>query len=98
MMWFQLKKKISQFNQQLFGTEAIIIIMNWEVADDNFIHFCPQCGSVAETVAYDLVLEASMKAQHFCQRNLLLHGSWRWLLTEFALFYGVSDAYTKLRY
>lgn len=57
-----------------------------------------QYGSVAETVAYDIVLEVAMKAQHIQQRNLILHGSWKWLLTEFALYYGVSDAYTKLRY
>ncbi|XP_057490269.1 uncharacterized protein LOC130776172 [Actinidia eriantha] len=57
-----------------------------------------KCGSVAETVAYDLVLEVAMKVQHFQQRNLLLHGSWKWLLTEFASYYGVSDAYTRLRY
>ncbi|KAJ9166490.1 hypothetical protein P3X46_021237 [Hevea brasiliensis] len=57
-----------------------------------------KCGSVAETVAYDLVLEIAMKVQHFQQRNLLLYGSWKWLLTEFASYYGVSDMYTKLRY
>ncbi|RVW65613.1 hypothetical protein CK203_033106 [Vitis vinifera] len=56
------------------------------------------CGSVAETVAYDLVLEVAMKIQHFQQRNLLIHGPWKWLLTEFASYYGVSDVYTKLRY
>ncbi|KAG5529575.1 hypothetical protein RHGRI_030085 [Rhododendron griersonianum] len=58
----------------------------------------PKCGSVAETVAYDLVLEVAMKVQDFKPRNLLLHGSWKWLVTEFASYYGVSDAYTKLRY
>ncbi|KAL9359386.1 hypothetical protein Peur_047509 [Populus x canadensis] len=57
-----------------------------------------KCGSVAETVAYDLVLEVAMKVQHFQQRNLLLYGSWKWLLAEFATYYGVSDVYTKLRY
>ncbi|XP_057845324.1 uncharacterized protein LOC131054738 isoform X2 [Cryptomeria japonica] len=57
-----------------------------------------KCGPVAETVAYDLVLEVAMRVQHFQQRNLHLHGPWRWLLTEFASYYGVSDAYTKLRY
>lgn len=57
-----------------------------------------KCGSVAETVAYDMVLEVAMKVQHFQQRNLLLHGPWKWLVTEFASYYGVSDAYTKLRY
>ncbi|CAI9291706.1 unnamed protein product [Lactuca saligna] len=57
-----------------------------------------KCGSVAETVAYDIVMEVAMKVQNFQQRNLLLHGSWQWLLIEFASYYGVSDAYTKLRY
>ncbi|XP_050206018.1 uncharacterized protein LOC126655767 isoform X2 [Mercurialis annua] len=58
----------------------------------------PKCGCVAETVAYDFVLEVAMKVQHFQQRRLLLHGPWKWLVTEFASYYGVSDAYTKLRY
>lgn len=57
-----------------------------------------QCGSVAETVAYDFLLEVAMKIQNFQQRNLLLHGHWKWLVNEFASYYGVSDAYTKLRY
>uniref|UniRef100_A0A2N9FJ97 Uncharacterized protein n=1 Tax=Fagus sylvatica TaxID=28930 RepID=A0A2N9FJ97_FAGSY len=53
---------------------------------------------VVETLAYDLLLEAAMRAHHFHSRNLLLHGHWKWLLTEFADYYGVSDSYTKLRY
>ncbi|XP_047315577.1 uncharacterized protein LOC124919388 [Impatiens glandulifera] len=57
-----------------------------------------KCGSVAETVAYDLLLEVAMKLQHFKQRNLLLHGSWKWLVAEFASCYGVSDTYANLRY
>ncbi|KAL5982365.1 hypothetical protein ACLOJK_016436 [Asimina triloba] len=57
-----------------------------------------KCSSVAKTEAYDVVLEAAMKMQHFQQRNLLLHGPWKWLLTEFASHYGVSGAYTRLRY
>ncbi|KAL4566068.1 hypothetical protein LXL04_030178 [Taraxacum kok-saghyz] len=57
-----------------------------------------KCGSVAETVAYDIVLEVAMKVQNFQQRSLLLHGQWQWLLIEFASYYGVSDSYTKLRY
>ncbi|XVF17335.1 hypothetical protein REPUB_Repub10bG0111800 [Reevesia pubescens] len=57
-----------------------------------------KCGSVAETVAYDFLLEVAMKIQHVQQRNLLLHGPWKWLVDEFASYYGVSDAYTKLRY
>ncbi|KAJ7547018.1 hypothetical protein O6H91_08G065300 [Diphasiastrum complanatum] len=55
-------------------------------------------GAVGETVAYDIVLEVALKVQKFQRRNLQLQGSWRWLLSEFASFYGVSDAYTKLRY
>ncbi|KAG6397519.1 hypothetical protein SASPL_143688 [Salvia splendens] len=57
-----------------------------------------KCTSVAETIAYDCVLETAMKVQLFQQRNLLLHGSWKWLVDEFASYFGVSDAYTKLRY
>ncbi|GMY09592.1 hypothetical protein FCV25MIE_04831 [Fagus crenata] len=53
---------------------------------------------VVETLAYDLLLEAAMRAHHFHSGNLLLHGHWKWLLTEFADYYGVSDSYTKLRY
>lgn len=45
-----------------------------------------------------MVLEVAMKIQHFQQRNLLLHDPWKWLLAEFAAYYGVSEAYTKLRY
>ncbi|KAJ4730295.1 Pesticidal crystal cry8Ba protein [Melia azedarach] len=55
-------------------------------------------GSVVETLAYDLLLEAAMRSQHFHSRNLRLQGTWKWLLTEFADYYGVSDSYTKLRY
>ncbi|KAM7262428.1 hypothetical protein ACFE04_000111 [Oxalis oulophora] len=55
-------------------------------------------GPVVETFAYDLLLEASMRAQHFHSRNLRLQGPWMWLLTEFADHYGVSVSYTKLRY
>ncbi|KAL5981322.1 hypothetical protein ACLOJK_015377 [Asimina triloba] len=55
-------------------------------------------GPVVETLAYDLVLEAAMRSQNFHPRNLRLHGPWNWLLMEFSDYYGVSDAYTKLRY
>ncbi|XP_076931452.1 uncharacterized protein LOC143596601 [Bidens hawaiensis] len=57
-----------------------------------------KCGSIAETMAYDLAMEAAMKEQNFQQRNLMLHDPWKWLLSEFASYYGVSEAYTKLRY
>ncbi|CAK9148987.1 unnamed protein product [Ilex paraguariensis] len=72
------------------------LYINYSTSLDENSHL--KCGSVAETVAYDLVLEIVMKVQHFQQRNLVLHGQWKWLLTEFATYYGVSDAYTKLRY
>ncbi|KAK4765869.1 hypothetical protein SAY87_007511 [Trapa incisa] len=55
-------------------------------------------GPVGETLAYDLLLEASLRAQHFHSRNLRLYGHWKWLLKEFANYYDVSDSYTKLRY
>ncbi|GAA0163543.1 hypothetical protein LIER_19381 [Lithospermum erythrorhizon] len=55
-------------------------------------------GPIVETLAYDLLLEAGLRAQHFQARNLSLSGPWNWLLTEFAEYYGVSDSYTKLRY
>lgn len=71
----------------------IVIVI---VSFDTYL-FLFQCGSVAETVAYDLVLEVAMKIQHFQQRKLLLHGPWKWLLSEFSSYYGVSDTYTRLR-
>lgn len=57
-----------------------------------------QSGPVVETLAYDLLLEAALRAQHFYSRNLRLRGHWKWLLREFANYYEVSDSYTKLRY
>ncbi|KAK4274158.1 hypothetical protein QN277_017432 [Acacia crassicarpa] len=70
--------------------------IHYSTSSDDSSH--PKCGSVAETVAYDLVLEVAMKVQGFQQRNLMLHGPWKWLLTEFASYYGVSDIYARLRY
>ncbi|PSS05886.1 Cytoplasmic dynein 2 heavy chain like [Actinidia chinensis var. chinensis] len=55
-------------------------------------------GPIVETLAYDLLLEATMRVLHFRARNLRIDGPWKWLLTEFADYYGVSDSYTKLRY
>ncbi|KAF7817018.1 plant/MNA5-17 protein [Senna tora] len=74
----------------------IQLYINYSTSSDDNSHL--KCGSVAETVAYDLVLEVAMKVQGFQQRNLVLHGPWKWLLTEFASYYGVSEIYTKLRY
>lgn len=48
-------------------------------------------------MAYDFLLEVALKVQQFHQRNLLLKDPWRWLVIEFASYYGVSDPYTKLR-
>ncbi|XP_051126770.1 uncharacterized protein LOC127248464 isoform X2 [Andrographis paniculata] len=70
------------------------LYVNYSTMDENK----HKCGIVAETIAYDCVLEAAMKVQQFQQRNFLLQGSWKWLVTEFASYFGVSDAYTKLRY
>ncbi|TKY56317.1 hypothetical protein E2542_SST20760 [Spatholobus suberectus] len=72
------------------------LYINYSTSSDDNSHL--KYGSVAETVAYDLVMEVAMKIQGFQQRNLLLHGPWKWLLTEFASYYGVSEIYTKLRY
>ncbi|KAK6157072.1 hypothetical protein DH2020_011320 [Rehmannia glutinosa] len=55
-------------------------------------------GSIVETLAYDLLLEAAMRAQQFHARKLRIEGPWKWILTEFAEYYGVSDSYTKLRF
>ncbi|KAM5577095.1 hypothetical protein ABKV19_007774 [Rosa sericea] len=55
-------------------------------------------GSIAETAAYDYVFVAAIKFQHFQQRSFLIDGSWNWLLTEFASYFGISEAYTKLRH
>ncbi|XP_052197461.1 uncharacterized protein LOC127804619 isoform X2 [Diospyros lotus] len=74
----------------------IQLYINYSTSPDENNHL--KCGTVAETVAYDFVLEVAMKIQHFKQRKLLLHGPWKWLVTEFASYYGVSDAYAKLRY
>ncbi|XP_060675201.1 uncharacterized protein LOC107425129 isoform X3 [Ziziphus jujuba] len=70
--------------------------INYSISQNDTNH--PKCGSVAETMAYDFVVEVAMKAEKFQQRNLSLHGPWKWLVTEFASYYGVSNAYTKLRY
>ncbi|KAG2656784.1 hypothetical protein PVAP13_1KG104700 [Panicum virgatum] len=57
-----------------------------------------QGGLAVDTIIYDMVLEAAMRAQSFNSKMLHISGSWKWLLDEFADYYGVSDAYRKLRY
>ncbi|KAJ0765153.1 hypothetical protein HanPI659440_Chr08g0300241 [Helianthus annuus] len=56
-----------------------------------------KCGPIVETLAYDLLLESAMRAQSFHARNLCVVEPWKWLLTEFSDYYGVSESYTKLR-
>ncbi|KAH0450822.1 hypothetical protein IEQ34_021514 [Dendrobium chrysotoxum] len=55
-------------------------------------------GPPVETLIYDLVMEASMRACDFHAKNLRIHGPWKWLLNEFSGYYGVTSVYTKLRY
>ncbi|MFS7989442.1 hypothetical protein Hanom_Chr11g01046901 [Helianthus anomalus] len=55
------------------------------------------CGPVVETLAYDLLLDSAMCAKSFHARNLCVVEPWKWLLTEFSNYYGVSESYTKLR-
>ncbi|KAG0503377.1 hypothetical protein HPP92_003449 [Vanilla planifolia] len=57
-----------------------------------------QGGHAVETIIYDLVVEASMRANNFSSKNLRIHGLWEWLLDEFAEYYGVTPAYKNLRY
>ncbi|KAL5207204.1 hypothetical protein ABZP36_031639 [Zizania latifolia] len=57
-----------------------------------------QGGPAVDTIVYDMVLEAAMRAQNFNSKMLHITGSWQWLLDEFSDYYGVSDAYRKLRY
>ncbi|KAJ7521095.1 hypothetical protein O6H91_19G037600 [Diphasiastrum complanatum] len=55
-------------------------------------------GSIEKTLAYDILLEAAIRMQQFQQRNLHMHSSWKWLLSEFAQYYGVSVPFANLRY
>ncbi|GER45804.1 DNA-directed RNA polymerase subunit beta' [Striga asiatica] len=70
----------------------------------NGVVVCPssknvvQSGSIVETLACDLLLEAAMRAIQFHGWSLRIEGPWKWILSEFADHYGVSDSYTKLRY
>ncbi|XP_021989472.1 uncharacterized protein LOC110886025 isoform X1 [Helianthus annuus] len=66
------------------------------VTSDETTHL--KCGPVVETLAYDLLLESAMRAQSFHARNLCVVEPWKWLLTEFSDYYGVSESYTKLRH
>ncbi|KAJ9537889.1 hypothetical protein OSB04_030622 [Centaurea solstitialis] len=66
------------------------------ITSDETTHL--KCGPVVETLAYDMLLEAAMRAQRFHARNLCVVEPWKWLLAEFSDYYGVSESYTKLRH
>ncbi|PSS16057.1 Epidermin biosynthesis protein like [Actinidia chinensis var. chinensis] len=81
-------------DQECVGKVQLLI--GSTITSDDTAHI--KSGPIVETLAYDLLLEAAMRALHFHARNLRIDGPWKWLLTEFADYYGVSDSYTKLRY
>ncbi|XP_050385158.1 uncharacterized protein LOC126801747 [Argentina anserina] len=74
----------------------IQLCMEYSTNPDENHHL--KSGSIAETVAYDYVFVAAVKFQDFQQRSFLIDGPWKWLLTEFASYFGISEAYTKLRH
>ncbi|XP_010552075.1 PREDICTED: uncharacterized protein LOC104822527 [Tarenaya hassleriana] len=85
---------ISHGEQECVGKIQLFIGNTAASDDDHHIKSAP----VVETLAYDLLLDAAIRAQNFHSRNMRLNGPWKWLLSEFADYYGVSDSYTKLRY
>ncbi|CAM0946286.1 unnamed protein product [Alopecurus aequalis] len=77
----------------------IQLCMNLSVSSDNYGSAkMLQGGLAVDTIIYDMVLEAAMRSQNFNSKMLHISGSWKWLLDEFSDYYGVSDAYRKLRY
>uniref|UniRef100_A0A0D9YNT1 Uncharacterized protein n=1 Tax=Oryza glumipatula TaxID=40148 RepID=A0A0D9YNT1_9ORYZ len=75
------------------------LCINFSVSSDNQgAAKMLQGGPAVDTIVYDMVLEAAMRAQNFNSKMLHVSGSWKWLLDEFSDYYGVSDAYRKLRY
>ncbi|XP_056699511.1 uncharacterized protein [Spinacia oleracea] len=74
----------------------IQLFISSSITDEEGKH--TKTSAVVETLAYDMLLEAAMRAQQFHSRNLCLYGPWKWLLNEFADYYAVPDSYTKLRY
>jgi len=51
-----------------------------------------QGGPAVDTIIYDMVLEAAMRAQNFNSKMLHISGPWILLLDEFSDYYGISDA------
>ncbi|XP_062223795.1 uncharacterized protein LOC133922457 isoform X2 [Phragmites australis] len=77
----------------------IQLCMNLSISSNNYGSAkMMQGGPAVDTIIYDMVLEAAMRAQNFNSKMLNISGSWKWLLDEFSNYYGVSDAYRKVRY
>ncbi|KAG0532195.1 hypothetical protein BDA96_04G087700 [Sorghum bicolor] len=77
----------------------IQLCMNLSMSSNNYgSEKMLQGGPAVDTIIYDMVLEAAMRAQNFNSRMLHISGPWIWLLDEFSDYYGISDAYRKLRY
>nr|CAB3449233.1 unnamed protein product [Digitaria exilis] len=77
----------------------IQLCMNLSMSSNNYgSEKMLQGGPAVDTIIYDMVLEAAMRAQSFNSKMLHISGPWKWLLDEFSEYYGVSDAYRKLRY
>ena len=55
-------------------------------------------GPLPPSAAYDVALNASLRALGFHRRRLALHGPWAWLLRELSELQGVSPNHTSLRY
>uniref|UniRef100_A0A0D9VDD9 MHD1 domain-containing protein n=1 Tax=Leersia perrieri TaxID=77586 RepID=A0A0D9VDD9_9ORYZ len=84
-------------DQECIG--KIQLCVNFSVSSDNQgAAKMLQGGPAVDTIVYDMVLEAAMRAQNFNSKMLHVSGSWKWLLDEFSDYYGVSEAYRKLRY
>ncbi|KAJ1278382.1 hypothetical protein BS78_04G075200 [Paspalum vaginatum] len=77
----------------------IQLCMNLSMSSNNYgSEKMLQGGPAVDTIIYDMVLEAALRAQNFNSKMLHISGPWIWLLDEFSDYYGVSDAYRKLRY
>ena len=55
-------------------------------------------GPLPPSAAYDVALNAALRALGFHRRRLQLHGPWAWLLRELSELQGVSPNHTSLRY
>jgi hypothetical protein len=55
-------------------------------------------GPLPPSAAYDVALNAALRALGFHRRRLQLHGPWAWLLRELSELQAVSPNHTSLRY